>query len=216
MLEKENSEFKPAKLCLKIDLVSHPAYARKLDKYINLLISCSLATYHTIYLSQLRSNSVGSCLSISISLSSVLICLFSYLFVHIYLSVYISVCSDLFIAVCYNLFNYFNISLLLSFYLSLTLFLYTPPLSLSLSLCSYPYTYLAICSPKKGLIAYAHSLKRLSLLVLKWSSMQNVFSSLQHLFISSGLSWISMSYLGKNYKKNVFCWFQSLKKMHKR
>ena len=35
VLEKEYSEFKPVKLCLKIDLVSYPARAEGLGKYDN-------------------------------------------------------------------------------------------------------------------------------------------------------------------------------------
>ena len=38
ILEKENSEFKPAKLRLKIDLVSYPARAEGLGKYIYIYI----------------------------------------------------------------------------------------------------------------------------------------------------------------------------------
>ena len=32
--EKENSEFKPVKLCLKIDFVSYPVRAEGLGKYV--------------------------------------------------------------------------------------------------------------------------------------------------------------------------------------
>ena len=35
--EKRSSEFKPVKLCLKIDLVSHPGYVEGLGKHILLL-----------------------------------------------------------------------------------------------------------------------------------------------------------------------------------
>ena len=43
MSEKENSEFKPVKICLKIDLVSYPARAEGLvNMYMNIyLIMCS-------------------------------------------------------------------------------------------------------------------------------------------------------------------------------
>ena len=34
-LEKENSEFKPVKFHLKIDLVLHPAYGGVVGKYVN-------------------------------------------------------------------------------------------------------------------------------------------------------------------------------------
>ena len=42
VLEKENSKFKPVKLCLKINIVSHPACVKGLGKYIHESRSTSL------------------------------------------------------------------------------------------------------------------------------------------------------------------------------
>ena len=48
--EKENSEFKTVKLRLKIDLVSYPARAEGLDKYVYIYIYIRVRVYIYMYI----------------------------------------------------------------------------------------------------------------------------------------------------------------------